>query len=120
MRKLAYKRTDRIKSVVIKEVAKLLEEMNDPRATFVTITYAEITSDLDLAKIYYSVLTAEKKIEAEKMFEDAAGYIRSHLAGKLNLRKALKLRFIYDDFLEQAVRVTDLLDKIKDETKNSK
>jgi len=115
MRNLGYQRTDRVKRAVHKEVANLLQKMNDPRCSFVTITNVEITKDLELAKIYYSVLSLEKKLEVEMMFKNAKGFIRTHLAEKLLLRKAIKVRFIYDEFLEQSYRVLNLLDKIKND-----
>ncbi len=115
MRNASYSRADRIKSLVHKEVASLLHEMNDPRSAFVTITYVEVTKDLDIAKIYYSVLKPEMKLDAQSMFKSAKGFIRSQLAKKLFLRKAVEVRFIYDEFLEQSQKVINLLDKIKDE-----
>ena len=116
MRNLGYQRTDKIKRAVHREVANLLQRMNDPRSSFVTITNVEITKDLEIAKIYYSVLSSDKKLEVETMFKRAKGFIRTHLAEKLLLRKALEVRFIYDEFLEQSQRVLNLLDKIKDDT----
>jgi len=116
MRHLGYQRKDKVRRAVHKEVANLLQRMNDPRSSFVTITNVEITKDLELAKIYYSVLSSEKKLDVEMMFKNAKGFIRTHLAEKLLLRKAIEVRFIYDEFLEQSQRVLNLLDKIKYES----
>jgi ribosome-binding factor A len=116
MKKFSYQRADKVRSLVHREVANLLQKMNDPRTSFVTITHVEITKDLELAKIYYSVLNSERKLEVATMFKKASGFIRTYLADKLLLRRALEVRFIYDEFLEQSQRVINLLDKIKDES----
>lgn len=115
MKKLPYSRSDRIKKLLHREVAQIILKLKDPRANFITITEVEVSEDLRNAKIYYMVTKEENVEETKNMFEAAKGYIKSQIAQKLNLKKAIEVDFIYDKFLEKAQRVIFLLDKIKDE-----
>lgn len=110
-------RADRIKKQIHREVAKIISSLKDPRANNVTITDVEISTDLRIAKIYYSVIDDNLQ-QTKAMFESAKGFIKSCLAQKLNLRRAIDIEFIYDKFLERAFRVITILDKIKDEESN--
>ena len=76
-------------------------ELNDPRATFITITKAEITSDLASAKVFYTVLgTSGDKTRTAHMLEDATGFIRKQLGRVLRTRRIPRLSWIYDDSIE--------------------
>ncbi len=112
---LPYKRKDRLKKLVHKTVAQLIQEMKDPRSSFVTITEVEISEDAKSAKIYYTTLNPDVVHEVETMFTHAKGFLRTQLAHKLMLKKALQLEFVYDKYLIRTQRVLALLDKIKDE-----
>lgn len=115
MKNFSFSRAERIKKVVHKEIASLLQEMKDPRCNLVTITEVEISPDLTLATVYYMVHNSNLIKETEEMFNKAKGFIRTQLAQKLKLKKALEIKFVYDKFLEKTQRVLMLLDKIKDE-----
>ncbi|MCX7956802.1 MAG: 30S ribosome-binding factor RbfA [Endomicrobia bacterium] len=115
MKNLPYSRSERIKKQIHKEVANIVSNLKDPRAHTITITEVEVTSDLRIAKVYYSVLDDNIQI-AKMLFESAKGYIRSSLAKKLQLKHAIEVEFLYDKFLEKTFKVLTILDKIKDET----
>lgn len=110
-------RQDRLKKQIHKEIAKIVSSLKDPRASNVTITEVKISSDMKMAKIYYSVIDDNIKT-IEEMFEAAKGFIKSSLAQRLNLKYAIDIEFVYDKFLEKAFRVITILDKIKDEESN--
>lgn len=116
MKNFSY-RLDRIKKQVHREIANIISNLKDPRASNVTITDVEITSDLRCAKIYYLVID-NNIAQTKAMFESAKGFIKSSLAHKLNLKYAIEVEFMYDKFLERAFRVVSILDKIKDEESN--
>lgn len=111
-----YSRSDRIKKLLHKEVANIISLLKDPRAKSITVTDVEVSKDLKNAKVYYTVLNKENRDSAKLMFEIAKGYIRSKVAARLGLRRAIEIEFVYDKFIEQSSRVLFLLDKIKDES----
>jgi ribosome-binding factor A len=84
-------------------------EISDPRAGFITITHVELSTDLSVGKIHYSVLgTEQEKNKAAHMLVSASGYIQRQIARVLEMRRIPRLVWIYDDSVEKAADL-DLL-----------
>ena len=113
------RRLIRLNELILQTVSQAALNLKDPGVGFVTITGSEITPDVSLARIYYSVLgTAEEKQATAEALERAKTHIR-HEVGKLeNLRRIPQLMFIYDESVERADRVSRLLHSINDEKKD--
>ncbi|MFQ5480734.1 MAG: 30S ribosome-binding factor RbfA [Thermodesulfobacteriota bacterium] len=113
-----YKRADRVGDSILREIASMLQrgEIGDPRIGFVTITHVKLSPDLKEAKIYFSQIGSDedKKNSAEGL-DSAVGYIRRNLGHRLKLRSVPKLRFYFDDTLEYAEHIDDLLKGITKE-----
>ena len=60
---MAKYRRDRINDAILKEMATILRDVKDPRVSgaFISVTAVDATPDLKFAKIYYSVLSGDKK-----------------------------------------------------------
>ena len=85
-------------------------ELNDPRAAFITVTGVQISSDLSIAKIFYSVFGSEgEKSKAAHMLEDATGFIRKQIGRVLKTRRIPQLRWIYDDSAELQEQVENAI-----------
>ena len=85
-------------------------ELNDPRASFITITRVEITSDLSLATLHWSVLGDEaERTKAAHLLEHANGFIQRQVGSVLSMRRIPRLRWQHDDSLEQAASLDALL-----------
>ncbi|MEY2805764.1 MAG: ribosome-binding factor RbfA [Planctomycetota bacterium] len=85
-------------------------ELNDPRATFITITRVEITSDLSLATLHWSVLGDEaERTKAQHLLEHASGFIQRQVGSVLSMRRIPRLRWQRDDSLEQAASLDALI-----------
>ncbi len=110
------RRLIRLNELIHQTVSKLALELKDPGAGFITITGAEITSDLSLARIYYSVLgsQAERATTAEAL-ERAKSHFRREIGRLENLRKVPQIMFVYDPSVERADRVTRLLNALQHE-----
>ncbi len=111
------RRLVRLNELILQTVSQAALNLKDPGLGFVTITGAELSPDVSVAKIYYSVLGTplEKKNTAEAL-ERAKPHIR-HEVGKLeNLRRVPQLMFFYDDSVERADRVNQLLNTIHKES----
>ena len=111
---MAKHRRPRINDEMKKEVSEALRGIKDPRVTgaFVTITGAEVTPDLKYAKIYFSHLSGETK-EIKKGLDSASGFVRRHVAEKMNLRVTPELSFVYDDSIKYGARISSLLNQIE-------
>jgi ribosome-binding factor A len=85
-------------------------ELKDPRATFVTVTRVELTNDLSLAKVYYSVMGDDAdRSKAAHMLEHARGFVQRQVARVLHMRRMPALRFEYDDSIETAAHIDQVI-----------
>jgi len=115
------RRTNRIAESVRRKASEVLQrELKDPRTeALITITKVEVTPDLRLAKIYYSVLGDGKtKRLVEKGLRSARSFIRTQIAEELKLRYAPDIRLMYDETAAYTERINELLEKVKKETEN--
>ena len=94
----------------------ILYELKDPRIGFVTITHVDLTNDLKIAHIFYSVLGDTQKVEnSQKALTAAKGYIRRLLGGRLKLRLVPELIFREDDSIAQSFHITEVLKRLKED-----
>jgi len=108
------KRRDRVASA-LKELASriILYELRDPRLGFVTVTRAEVSSDLRSAKVMVSVMGDDKKQALTmRALGHARGYIQRGVAKELNLRSALELSFHLDDGIKKSIRLSQILREV--------
>ena len=110
---MASYRIDKINEQVREVMTDILRTVKDPRVSraFVSVTSADVSKDLSVAKIYYGVIGKDEKGVAEGL-KSASGYIRSELASRINLRLTPRLIFIKDDSTEKAVRISEILKDI--------
>ena len=110
-------RQHRVGDAARQEICEILRDVKDPRVSgaFITVTAVEVTPDLKYAKVFYSTLsdnaTPEEEKELRQGLRSAAGYVRSQLAQRLNLRITPELTFIKDESLKRGV---DIAAKIND------
>ena len=108
---MAYKRSDRVNSLLQRELGTLIsEELRDPRIAFPTVTAVEVTPDLRSARVHVSVLGDEEASEKTmKALEDAKPFLSRELGSRTDLRFVPELTFVQDRSAEQAVRISALL-----------
>ncbi len=91
--------------------------IRDPRVKSVTIHSVKMTSDLQIAKVYF--ICSEKDKETIKSTETglkaAAPFIRRELGKKLQIRYIPQILFYYDDSIEYSLKMTAILSKVKSE-----
>ncbi|MBR6650173.1 MAG: 30S ribosome-binding factor RbfA [Clostridia bacterium] len=115
---MAKYRQNRINDAVALELAVILREVKDPRVSdaMITVTAADVTPDLKYAKIYYSVLGADGDKEQLKQIylglKSAAGFIRSQLAKRLNMRVTPELTFVEDGSVKHGVEIAAILNSL--------
>ncbi len=100
----------RLEAAIRRRAAHCLQfEVSDPRAEFITITQVQLTTDLSLAKIHWSVLDETTRKKCEHMLESATGFIQRQVSGVLRVRRTPKLKWFYDDSIAEAARVDRLI-----------
>ena len=117
------RRTDRVAEAIRRITSEILHsQLRDPRtAGFITITKVEVTPDMRIAKIYYSVLGDEKK--KKQVFyglKSAKSFIRKNIASELKLHYAPDIILKPDNSQEYRQRIDQILNKVKGEAENEK
>ena len=112
-----YKRSERVASLLQREIAGFLErDLKDPRLKKITITKVQLTDDLKLARIYYSLIgTEQEKLESEKVLNRAKGMIKRLIGERIYLRFVPELEFRFDQNLEYSQKIEDLIKKIHEQ-----
>lgn len=94
----------------------LLTELGDERLKWITVNAVDLNRDISLAKIFYTVLEpALGKEQAAAALKENMKPLRYFLASKLRLRQLPDLHFIFDETVERARRIEDLLEQARSE-----
>lgn len=104
----------RIGSQIAQELSTICaQEAHDSLLKAITITGVVVTNDLGLAKVYFTTLTDEdhKSLERE-LNDDTAGYLRTKIADRIEIRHTPKIRFVYDNSIAYGDNIEHLLNKI--------
>jgi len=117
-----FSRSRRVGEQIQRELAELVQrELKDPRLGMVTISAVDVTKDLSVAKVYFTVLDPEHDVaQTKEGLTRAGGFLRRELAHRMKLRVVPELRFFYDSSIEQGSRLSALIDQAvsKDSGKN--
>ena len=101
-------------SEAIREVASetILFELRDPRVKNVTITRAEVSGDLQHAKVYVSIMGTKKEQDlCMHGLKHSAGFLQSKLAARLQTRYTPTVTFIRDDGVKKSIEITRLINE---------
>ncbi len=113
MRKNSVKNV-RINGEVQKALSEIIRtEVKDPRIRPMTsVTEVSVAPDLKTCKVYISVLGAEDELkETVKGLRQAAPFIRSQLARRVNLRNTPELSFYGDPSIAHGVELIRKIDE---------
>lgn len=117
-----HKRSDRVGERIRAELMEMITRgaLRDPGLTSCFVTEVKMTEDLHFARVYVrSLLTTEvSAADRDKVIAGlgrAAGYIRRELGPRLKLKYHPELKFFWDDNVDRARRVEELLHEIKEE-----
>ena len=99
---------------VVREVASetILFELRDPRVKGVTVTRAEVSGDLQHAKVYVSIMGTPKEQQlCMHGLRHAAGFIQSKLAERLRTRYTPSIRMVLDEGVKKSIEVSRLINE---------
>jgi ribosome-binding factor A len=111
-----YPRTARVNEVIIEIVADELNRLSDPRLEMVTLTGAEVSTDLAYATLYYSALdgTGQPQTEAQAKatgvaLRKATAHLRRVVGKQVRWRNTPALTFKVDPSIAAGQRIEDIL-----------
>ena len=104
----------RIGSQITKEISNICAiEAHDNLLKQISVTATEVSNDLSFAKVYFTCPLDEETSKIEKALNDStAGYIRTKLAEKIELRHMPKIRFYYDKSIAYGDNIERLINEI--------
>lgn len=107
-------RIERVADMLRQEISQILrEEVRDPRVRDASVSRVEVSSDLQHARVLVSLLADDPEGKALEGLHRAGGFIRSRLAGRIQLRHVPELRFEIDHGAEHSLRITEILDSLE-------
>jgi ribosome-binding factor A len=90
----------------------VLFELNDPRIKDVTVTRAEVSPDLQQAKVYVSLMGSEAaQQDCLKALQRASGVVQKALGEHLKTRYTPAVEFVIDKGIKNSLEVTRLLNE---------
>ncbi len=91
-------------------------EVHDPGIGFITLTRVQVTSDLQMARVFYTSLGDPKaRKETARALDRATSFFRRQVAGRLRLRRAPELEFRFDESIENQDRIEQILRDLHDQ-----
>ncbi|MDJ0710100.1 MAG: 30S ribosome-binding factor RbfA [Woeseiaceae bacterium] len=114
-----FSRNQRLGNQVLRTLNELLRfETKDPRLEGVSLTAVDLSRDLSVARVYYSMLDPSAEAEpVQAGLENAAGFLRGKLGQAIKVRHVPQLRFEHDDSAAEGQRISDLIeDALKSDT----
>lgn len=112
---MEFQRSHRVGDQIQKEISALLVKgLKDPRIGFVTITAVEVTPDLHLARVFFTVMGDERaRRESTSGLKSSVPFIRRELGKRLRMRYTPDLLFQYDTSVDYGTRIDNLLQEIQ-------
>ena len=108
-------RKERLDELLKRELESIIcYELSDPRLDHITVSEVDVSKDLQTARVYIGVLEDKAK-EREVMngLDDARGFIRNQIAGRVQLRKVPDLVFRLDRTLGDVQRIDTIIDQLE-------
>jgi len=110
-------RPTRVGEQMKKELSDIISrKIKDPRIGFVTVTDVQVSGDLQIAKVYITVLGDEEaKQNTLTALAKANGFIRSEIGKRMSLRKTPEIFFEFDESIEYGNRIETILEQLQKE-----
>jgi len=96
-------------------------EVRDPRVGNITVTAVNVAPDMSVARIFFMPFASKHTPEeVAEGLNRASGFLRGAIGRALSLRHAPKLEFVYDQQIENADKLTRLIDgAVKSDSRDS-
>ncbi len=113
---MSIRRRERVTELIQQEISKLIPKLKDPGIGFITILAVRMSPDFTQARVFYSVLgNDEDRRRTQEALDRAKSFFRARLRELENLKNAPELMFVLDHSAEEAQKVLEVLDQLKQE-----
>ena len=108
-----FSKNQRLGNQILRSLSELLRfETKDPRLQRVSLTAVDLTRDLSIARVYFSLLDPNADVApVQEGLEKAAGFLRAKLGQAIKVRHVPELRFEHDDSAAEGQRSSDLIEE---------
>ena len=109
-------RVPKIEDFLKKEISQIISsQVKDPRYKFLNIVDVKCSSDLGIAKVFYTIINGDISNSPDnKSLEKFSSMVRTKLSKFMQIRRVPKLIFKYDESLERYNNIDALLNSLSD------
>ena len=106
-----FSRNQRLGAQLQRTLSELIRfETKDPGLANVSLTVVELSRDLSVAKIFFSLLNPDADPQpALEGLQRASGFLRRRLGNELIVRHVPELRFVHDDSVAHGAKISRLI-----------
>ena len=111
-------RPNRVADQIREVISELLARgaVHDPGIGFITLTRVEVSSDLQMARVFYTSLgDAKARTETAKALKRATPFFRRALGDRMRLRRVPEVVFQFDEAIGHQDRVEQILRDLHEE-----
>jgi ribosome-binding factor A len=111
-------RPDRVGDQIRQELSELLSRgvVHDPGIGFITLTRVKVSPDLQLARVYYTMMGDEPaRRETAKALGRATPFFRRQVGTRLQLRRVPEIEFRFDESVGHQDRIEQILRDLHEE-----
>jgi ribosome-binding factor A len=106
-----FSRNKRLGAQLLRTLSEVLRfEIKDPALEGMSLTAVDLSRDLSVAKIHFSLLQPDADPQpALDGLKRATGFLRNKIGAAMKIRHVPELRFVHDDSVAHAVEISRLL-----------
>ncbi|MCK6370036.1 MAG: 30S ribosome-binding factor RbfA [Gammaproteobacteria bacterium] len=108
-----FPRSRRLEEAIQRILGEALSgKVRDPRLAEVVVTDVQVSRDLSVARVYYTLISGRTETaDLSTALRSAAGFFRTALARELRVRRIPELRFLADETLARARSLEQLIEQ---------
>ena len=111
-------RPTRVGDQIREVVSELLTRgaVHDPGIGFITLTRVQVSSDLQMARVFYTSLGDPKtRTETAKALKRATPFFRRQIGDRMRLRRVPEVEFRFDEAIAHQDRIEQILRDLHEE-----
>jgi ribosome-binding factor A len=112
-------RLDRINEELKREISHIINyEIKNTNVTgLISVTQVKTSPDLKHTRVHVSVINSKSVKNTLTALKASAGFVRSRIAEKLNMRVTPEIVFEFDDSMEYGQKIDSILQEIMKDAK---
>ncbi len=114
------RRTKRVSGLIRQKLGRIIAtEIQDPDLGIITITWVDVSIDLKLARVFFTIIGGKKPVVKQaNTIKGLHKLMRKKLAEEIELKYMPEIELVFDQTSKKAQRIDELLAKIKKDQKN--